>query len=214
MAPEDGGQDTGAWRRAYRSTLAPPSGCPEDEVLAALVLDELQGEERLRVADHLTGCARCPERYRLLAELHQEARPAAHRPWRRGLWLTAAAAAAVIAAGAVVRLGWPDRPADELRGPEAARSIAPAPDAVLTAPPAELAWAAEPGAEGYRVRLFDARAERLWEGERTASTSQLLPAEVQRRLTPGAAYFWVVEVEGPADRRRLGPFWFQLKGGG
>ena len=207
--------DVAAWRRAYRSTLpGEPQGCPGDDALAALAVGDLSAEERVRVADHVAGCVRCSGDYRLLAEVHREAQAA--RPRRSpGPWLSIAAAAVVaVAVGVALRVG-PSTPAtDHLRGADPARAVTPAPDAKLAAPPAELAWGAEAGAVRYRVRLFDARAERVWESEPSPAASQPLPPEVRARLTPGSSYFWVVDVEGPGPGRRLGPFWFQLTNGG
>jgi len=204
--------DVPAWRRAYRSTLAAePAGCPGDDALAALATGELDDAERTRVADHVTRCARCTADYRLLVEVHEEA--AASRRRRRNPWLSIAAAAAVaVAAGVALRVG--PAGSDRLRGGEPSRAVAPAPDARLATPPAELTWGADPGAVRYRVRLFDARGERIWESEAAPATSRPLPPEVRARLLPGASYFWVVDVEGPGPARKLGPFWFQLSSGG
>jgi hypothetical protein len=214
MAPERTDDDVAAWRRAYRSTLAAePAGCPGDDALAALATGELPEEERTRVADHVTRCPRCAQDYRLLAEVHAEAAVAPRR--RRTPWLSIAAAAAVaMAAGVALRVGPPASAPDGLRGGEAVRAVTPAPDAKLAAAPAELAWGAEPGAQRYRVRLYDARAARLWESETAPATSRPLPPEVRARLVPGESYFWVVEAEGTGPARRLGPYWFQLTGGG
>jgi len=213
MAPEPD-DDVASWRRAYRSTLtAAPGDCPGDEALAALALGELDGEARARVADHVVACARCADDVRLLGEMHREASRGRTR-WP-GLRVAAAAAAVVaVAAGLLLHGRVPATDDDRLRGGDRPQAVAPLPDARLADAPAELAWRAAEGARAYRLRLFDARAEPVWESGLSAETSRPLPAEIRARLRPGASYFWIVDVQGPEPATRLGPFWFHLGGGG
>jgi hypothetical protein len=126
------------------------------------------------------------------------------------LALAAALLAAVIGTGIVLRrdvIAPPD--STVLRGAQT-EEVSPAPDAVLQEPPGELEWAPQPGATGYRPQILDEEANRLWEGAVLAEPKAAIPAEARSRLRPGASYFWIVEVEGPARRRQLGPYWFRL----
>jgi hypothetical protein len=209
-----------AWRAAFSSGQEPaaPAECPGDEALAALAIGELQGPERERAADHVVACQRCASDFRDLVLIHDEGRRIAAARARR-TWAWGAAASLLLASGIAVlasRAGWlgPRGSAGEdvLRsgpGDAALGGVTPSPGARLDVAPAALAWKAQPGASSYRVRLFDARAELLWETE--AATHRVeLPDQARARLTAGGAYFWVVDPAGPA-RRRLGPHWFSLK---
>lgn len=203
-----------AWRAAYQDGMQTGGeGCPDEEALAALVLAELGAARREAVAAHVAGCRRCARGYRTLRALHAEARrERVRRPGR------VAAAAAGLAAVLAVALVWlPRTPAPAGPDPAVRRdaapelSVHPADGAVLAEPPERLAWPPQPGATGYSARLYDASAEPLWEGPWTRAAEVELPAEARERMLPGAAYFWVVAVDGPAVPRRLGPCWFELR---
>jgi hypothetical protein len=215
MATEESGADLRRWREAYRSTLAREAeGCPGQEALAALVLGELAGEQRERVADHVAACTRCADDYRLLIKLHSEASAGGVRTHRRWTLAAAAAVAVALAGSAALRLGVEEPRDDTLRGAGGAVRVVPIDGSSLSAAPREVGWEAEAGAVGYRVRLFDATGTLVWQSDPAPSVSRDMPAEVRSRLTPGGSYFWVVDVEGPAGPSRLGPFWFHLAKGG
>jgi hypothetical protein len=165
--------------------------------------------ERQALADHVATCASCAADFRLLRELHAEASrdAAAGRPSRR-VWLAAAAAA--LAAVALLPLLLRE-PADQVRG--TANEVRPADGAVLERAPEVLAWPAEPGARAYRVRLFQADATPLWDSGEVAGPPVRLPAEQLAGMRAGGSWYWTVEALGPVQRRRLGPFWFQLLAG-
>jgi hypothetical protein len=88
--------------------------------------------------------------------------------------------------------------------------VVPAPDLELTEAPTHLAWPPQAGATGYRVVIFDARAERLWESPLLVGPELDVPPEARAVLRTGATYLWLVEVEGQAARRELGPYRFTL----
>jgi hypothetical protein len=54
---------------------------------------------------------------------------------------------------------------------------------------AQLQWFGIPGADRYRVRLFDAEGELLWEAQGT-DTALALPDSLH--LTAGRRYYWTV----------------------
>ena len=203
-------REAAAWRAAYREGLPPlGEGCPGDEALAALVAGELAGAERALVADHVVACARCPAVVRTLRELHGEARRV-EDAWRRRRTLPFAAAAALVIAAGVAFFTQRPVPDEALRSPGGAAAVSPGADALIAAAPTELRWPSQPDASAYRVRLFDATAELVWEAPAVAAPPLELPAELAGRLRSGSSYFWVVEVEGSAARPRLGPYWFHL----
>jgi hypothetical protein len=185
--------------------------CPDAETLAALALGEGGARERGAVADHVVTCAACAADFRLLRELHGEARrtpmPEVARASRRP-WLGAGLAAA-LTLGVGMLAFRPQGPTDEVRGGLA--STRPADAAVLEAPPVELAWPPELGARGYRVKLFQGDGRLAWESATLTAPPASVPSDVRERVRRGGSWYWTVEVEGPARRRRLGPFWFRLR---
>lgn len=205
-------------RAAYRQTMRLGSGhCPGDEELSALVVGELLASDRQRLVDHLVGCRSCCDSYRTLQELHAEASagepaPASRRRWRAGL----AFAAAVLAALGLFRLFAPPGPAQQDGAETALRSALPLaaavdpPDGAVGPAPRSLSWPAQVGATGYRVVLFDAAAEPIWESEVSTELSLEVPESIRPSLIAGDAYFWVVRTRGLAERSELGPFWFEV----
>ena len=209
----------------YRRTMSPgSSACPGDETLAALAVGELAGEERERVVDHLVGCRRCVESYQTLRELHREAsqsKPiAAPMTPGRGRWARSALAVAALALAAlglsywvgVVPISEPSDLAMQLRNSVAIeREITPV-DGAIGPAPLFLAWPPQVGATGYRVVLFDAAAESIWESDVSSEVRLSLPEAVVSALRAGESYFWVVRTRGLAERSELGPFWFEVSG--
>jgi hypothetical protein len=223
-------------RRLYqaRTTKDDRSGCPGAAELAALASAELGSTERLRLLEHVAECASCALELKVAgeaapwsAELSREiaggSRPAPALPAsrfasraperrysRRLLPSVAAAAVTVLAIGAGVWLFMSPAapPGDVMRGDS--DLVAPAPGSELDQAPARLAWPPQAGAAGYRAVLFDASAERLWESPPLSGTELELPPEARALLRPDATYLWLVEVEGPATRRELGPYRFAV----
>jgi hypothetical protein len=202
------------WREVYRGSLPDLTAeCPGDETLAELAVGEIDDARRREIADHVVCCPRCAEDFRLLLELQREApMPVASRRWPVWAWVAAAAVVVLALWIAPSRVGDPGRPqttpTDRARG--VTQAVEPADRAELPAPPELLRWPAEAGATGYRVRLHAASADPIWESERFESPEAPLPAEIRTRFEAGRAYFWTVEVEGPAATRKLGPYWFRM----
>jgi hypothetical protein len=141
-------------------------------------------------------------------ELDGEAATRGRSLWNSNAVRFLAAAAVLVGLGLLLR-GTP-RSDDVERG--AAIVTTPEDRAELPSPPRTLTWQAQPGASGYRVRLFDSSADLLWESELADRPAIALPASVADDLEPGASYFWTVELEGPAEAARIGPFWFRISG--
>lgn len=199
------------WRQLY-SQRPTTEACPDDEALAAFVLDRRGtgevGDDPL--LEHVVRCPRCAQAVRDLWELDREARRFSRRRVARA-WPVAAALALLFAAALAWMLLAPPPAGDggdqALRGSSA--EVVPADGASLTAPPAELSWPPQAGATAYRVELHDAAGESVYDSPTLGRSSLGLPSEVTARLAPGT-YYWVVEVEGPVAAPRLGPFWWTL----
>jgi hypothetical protein len=181
-------------------------GCPDSEWLAGLLVGGPTAEERRRLADHVVGCPRCAADFRLLRELDLEARKR-RTSWSGRAWAGAIAATVLlaVASGFLVMRQAPD----VVRGPGV--DTRPADGATLQAAPEELAWPAQPGARSYSVRLFRGEGTLLWESPATLEPSLALPDDVRALIAPGESAFWTVEIEGRVPRRRLGPFWFEIR---
>ena len=140
-------------------------------------------------------------------------------PWTTRAWWPAAAAAAMIVlllgAFQLWRVDTPTQVPDGGTGSEQVRApaeeVSPAAGARLAVAPEKLRWPAQVGATGYRVTLYDASAQPLWQSSTGIGTELELPADTLARLAPGGDYFWVVDVAGDVRRTRLGPFEFHLE---
>ncbi|MGH9318734.1 MAG: hypothetical protein ACRD3V_02450, partial [Vicinamibacteria bacterium] len=201
-------------------------GCADAAALVRVAAREASESERAEVALHVARCSDCAAELlgvrRSLGELEAseaatalEAPAGKERALGSGSWVLAAAAVLLLVLLPLVLWRAGDIPGDATRG-DPALDVQPAPNAELAASPRELVWPAEPGATGYRVRLFDARAETIWESGRTDEPRVELPPDAIRSIEAageGAAFVWSVEVEGASARDRLGPFWFRVVGG-
>jgi len=164
--------------------------CLDELVVADFVEGRLSPESRAPVVAHLLTCARCRSVVKATAA-------APNTPERR--WPRWPVPLGLAAAAALVLLLMPrgdDNPSPGLREPTVTSTIAPVP--IAPAPGASvtrvdrLAWSSVPGAERYRLRLYDREGSTLWTVE-TADTSAALPDSV--RLLPRVPYFWRVEAQ-------------------
>jgi hypothetical protein len=167
--------------------------CPDELTLADFVERRLNNDQRDSVVAHLLTCARCRSVLRATSrEVANSVAPA--RPSRR--W---ALPVGLAAAAALVLLLLPrgdSSPSTGLREPTLTSTIAPipiapAPGETVTAVN-RLVWSGVPGAERYRVRLYDREGSTLWTGE-TTDTSVALADSI--RLEPRVPYFWRVEAQ-------------------
>jgi hypothetical protein len=176
--------------------IATPA-CLDELVVADFVEGRLTPESRAPVVAHLLTCARCRSVVKATSRLVAETAVAAQapaRPWRRWSVPLGLAAAAAIVLLLVPRRGDDGTPG--LREPTVTSTIAPVP--IAPAPGASiprvdrLVWSSVPGAERYRLRLYDREGSTLWTVE-IADTSVGLPDSV--RLLPRVPYFWRVEAQ-------------------
>jgi anti-sigma factor ChrR (cupin superfamily) len=175
---------------SLESRLETPD-CLDELILADFVDGRLTPESRAPVVAHLLTCARC----RSVVKATAGAPTASERRWPSWSLPLGLAAAAVLVFLLVPR-GGGDSPPPDLREPPVTSTIAPAP--IAPAPGASVArvdrlvWSSVPGAERYRLRLFDREGSTLWTVE-TTDTAVALPDSV--RLTRGVPYFWRVEAQ-------------------
>jgi hypothetical protein len=90
-------------------------------------------------------------------------------------------------------------------------AVWPAENTLLAAEPDEFRWAAQAGAERYRIRLHNDSAELVWTSDWVLDNRQPAPVVADLMFARGARYFWVVEVDGSASRQSLGPYWFRIE---
>jgi hypothetical protein len=169
--------------------------CPDELVIADFVDGRLTPHSRAPVVTHLLTCARCRTLVKATSELATNEAgltPQATRRWSLPLGLAAAAALVLLLVPRSVN----DGSTPGLREPTVTSTIAPVP--IEPAPGASVArvdrlvWSSVPGAERYRVRLYDGEGSVLWSAE-TADTAAALPDSVT--LQPRVPYFWRVEAQ-------------------
>ena len=161
--------------------------------VAAYITGALPPGDRSRIEAHLTGCEDC------CTEMIEGARLFRTRP-RPTRWFVPAGVAAAI----LLLLVWyrpVTRPAGSSGYREPAITTTVAPVLVtprgVTAPGGRLVWTAVPGADRYRLELFDATGTVVWERQ-TSDTATPLPESLH--LRPGASYLWKVEARTGWDR--------------
>ncbi len=178
--------------------------------MTELAVGDLSGPERERLADHVVACRRCSEQYQILARTHAQALGQQSRTRALLPWITAAGIAIAAAAGVLIVRSV--RPEDALRGVRGTPgAVVPGDGTRLGEPPAILRWPAQPGSEGFRVRLFTSAGDALWEANAGDLQQLAVPESVRSRLRAGQSYFWTVEVQMPLEKQRLGPFTFTLR---
>ena len=203
-------------RQAWRSAPGPAAPLPDADDYAALLDGRLDPAQREALLARVASDADAALMLQMAMELRAAAeaavappaasvtrlRPRARPPWR---WVQALAASLLVAVGAAVWLRPP--PQDVLRGGVTAAISDPADGARLAAAPARLRWAAQPGVTRYQVRLYDARAELIWQS--TATEIELTIDEPTRERIVDGQYFWRVEWAG-AEGAGLGPYRFEV----
>ncbi|UCG76283.1 MAG: zf-HC2 domain-containing protein [Gemmatimonadota bacterium] len=171
----------------------------EEGAVERYVARTLSAGELEEFESHLIECPRCQEEVRLaVAVRHAVGQAGASREIesaRRFRVLRIAAGAGLAAAAAlVVALATPElrrELAGELhRAPAATAEEQPIAPRGVVAALDTARWHPLPGAERYRVRVFDAVGEVLWEGETTDTVLHVAGLESLRSEAP---YYWQVE---------------------
>jgi len=167
-----------------------------DEVVIARLLDgDLSGTERKAAEAHLAECPACRSE---LAEVRAILRSAPERRRLVPRRIVAAAAAAVL-----LFFVWPwavrtpeaplphrDPALTTTLAPRAVRPVGTVGDA------RSLEWTSVPGALRYRITLFDAEGDALWQTLQS-DTVAAVPDSVS---LPPAAYYWQVKAEASPGR--------------
>jgi len=177
--------------------------CLDDDTVAALAAGTVDAAARTRALAHLAVCPRCRHAVASVARVLTDpavAREvaAAERGGRRlpyGVALSAAAAALLLwlAGPRLLDLGRPVHRAPPLTG----AVPVPASPAGVVADADTLRWLAVPGADRYRVTMFDAPGRVLYETQ-LVDTVAILPDTVG--LVAGRPYLWKVEARTGWDR--------------
>lgn len=204
-------------QQAWRSATGSAAPLPDADDYAALLdgrLDPARREDLLaRVAEDADAALMLQVAMALRSAAQAAVAPAANtvtplRPRSRPHWpwMQALAASLVVAVGAAV---WMRPPApDVLRSSALATVSDPLDGARLAAAPTRLRWAAQPGVARYRVRLYDARAELIWQSAPVAEVELAIDEAVRERIGAGH-YFWRVEAAG-AEGTGMGPYRFEV----
>ena len=183
-----------------------PAGpdCLDEETIAAVVDGTVKADARNTATQHLASCARCrgavasvtrgladPSVAREIAAINGSGRRRVIR-----LVLPAVAAAAIVILLVGPR-GTDDR--GRHRAPTLTSAAAPLPLAPVAAVAEArvLRWSAVPGADRYRVTLFDAGGQLLYDAQ-LADTVATLPDSVT--LIAGKSYVWSVDARIGWDR--------------
>ncbi len=191
---------------AARAQPAEPTAeCLDDDTIAALAEGRLEGESHAAAVAHLAGCAWCRAAVasvtRALADsgVAREVRRAEGAGLRRLYRVALPLAAAAVLVLLIARPRALDQEPSIHRAPTITAAPAPTPASPIgvVSDARVLRWAAVPSADRYRVTLFNAAAEVLYETE-VAGTSVALPDSVM--LAPGARYLWKVEARTGFDR--------------
>jgi len=209
----DSGDLESSLRRAERSSAAASTPCIGEIEMAAFVEGVLEGADRQRIAGHLVECADCRAQYAELCVVLGDASVApaydSHSPIsvsvpaRRHRVAGSFAFAGLAAAALLFAVARQQEPAGTetqlLRDEHGALVSVPVivgPISVAYDTTAFL-WSGVPGAELYRVTVFDAEGVVVWEAE-TADTVALHPSPSP--FVPGEPYLWRVQARTDFDR--------------
>lgn len=194
--------DTADLAKAFSAREQPAPAdrdCPAAADIYEAAAGRLSAPERLRIVDHLTGCAVCARAWRLAAELHtgETDSAAVRHSWRGNSWLLAAAASVVVVLGAALFLAQPDPqvPDPGFRDggtPRAPESLLERP--VLPREDFRLRWSEGPPGVTYTVRITDAELEPVLVESALAATELRVPPEALKDVEPGERLYWQVEM--------------------
>ncbi len=192
---------------SLRAAEAPsPRGpeCLNEVTLASLADGTLAAEAREGAVSHLAGCPHCRAAVASVARLLADEdvrvavpQPVMH-PFRRFARLAVPLTAAAIL---LVVFALPRRV--EVVPPPHRGTSSPAATPMLVSPVGVVAegsllrWTAVPGADRYRIIVFDSNSEIVFGGE-TSDTMLALPDSAT--LEPGRTYLWMVEARTGWDR--------------
>ena len=175
--------------------------CLDDNIIAGLADGSLDPAVRATVLPHLAACVRC--RTVLASVTRALAEPAVARgisAANRGPRRLYRVAVPLAAAAVLLLLLW--SPAGEdgsghRGGGPVVRTPVPVSPVGTVAAATVLVWTSVPGADGYRVTLFDAEGRVAYEARATDTLAALPDSLV---LVAGRHYLWKVEARTGFDR--------------
>jgi hypothetical protein len=193
------------------AALPGPAGadCLDEKTIAAVVDGVIDDDARQTAVRHLASCARCrgavASVVRGLANRAVASEIASIEVGRQRRFVRYALPA-IAAAAVVVLLAQPRSTTDDSsrhRAP-AITSAAPVPlsPVAAVAEARVLRWSAVPGADRYRVTIFDAHGKPVYESQ-LADTLATLPDTM--RLVAGQVYLWSVDARIGWDRWASSP---------
>lgn len=181
--------------------------CLDDDTIAALAEGSLDAAAHQAVLPHLAGCARCRGAVasvaRALSDVAVAREAASVEAGRRRRFykvVLPAAAAAILLVVMWPRLVEEGRP--HRAPPSAVQTPVPVSPIGAVADAPVLRWTRVPGADRYRLTLFDARGQVLYETQLGDSVVGLPDSIV---LAPGRSYLWKVEARTGWDRWSASP---------
>jgi hypothetical protein len=189
MTPDD------LLRHTASRHAAATEACLSDVQIAEFADGSLDAGRRAALMSHVARCVRCRTAIASVARAISDPEVAASRPgvWNRRRIVQIAVPAA--AAALIVLVTLPERVTDERsshRAPTIAAVAEPQPMSPLgvVSSARTLRWAAVSGADRYRVTLFSASSDVLFE---TMSESPVVVLPDSIVLRPGRTYLWKVE---------------------
>jgi anti-sigma factor RsiW len=190
--------------KAAERVLTRGPECLGDVTLASLADGSLEAAARASAVSHLAVCPHCRAAVasvaRLLADpaVRSAVPDSLDQPWRRfaRVAVPLAAAAMLLVVFALPRRGEDVAPPHRGTPTTATTPMLVSPVGIV-AEGNVLQWTTVPGADRYRLTLFDAQS-RIVFSEETADTLVVLPDSTL--LEPGRQYLWMVEARTGWDR--------------
>jgi len=195
-------------RLSATSAVAGKDECLDELALAEFVEGGLEADQRATCLAHLAVCGHCRRELSALVELladpavtaevgQGDTRRSRMTPRRRFI-----AGAGLFAAAAILLVVWPGGGTNAGQGhrdPTITAGSTPAPVAPVgnVSEARTLEWAAVSGADRYRVTIFDATGNVLFEIQ-VSETATALPDSIT--LAPGQLYLWKVEARTAPER--------------
>ena len=204
-------------RRATREANEAHGECLDEMAIAELAEGVATDDARVAATAHLVTCASCRSQLSELRATLDDAAIVAALPRTgatrrlRSTFIGGLSAAGLAAAAVLVFALAPNLTRHEMGAPRRDETAAPMRDetgAFVVAPvavaPVDLVsdslvfrWSSVPGANRYRLRVFDAEGIVVWETQ-TSDTTAAPPAAIT--LQRGARYLWKVEARTDFDR--------------
>ncbi len=193
--------------------------CPDEGILEAFLLGEIETGDREKLADHLEVCSSCAslvQELGSLAEWSDRAAAVPDRSWKtNGMRRWAALAATLLLA--VLGVTWWSFSGPEVPGSDPFRAtggqangMTPAMGSVLGQAPKTYDWPDQPGAEAYRLTILGPIGEALWTSGWLETSQCDLPEVARAQLASAGSFAWTVAVKGSVPRTELGPYTFRI----